>query len=124
MPPPLGADAPKNSMSYRHGEARDSRLDNPGPGAYNIEPKFANDANKFTLHQRTKAGLGDNCSPGPAAYSPNIDAVKKKAPASSMHIRPKTAGPEETPGYVDLGSTLQGPKWTIGNRENFDLVPI
>ena len=122
MPPPLGADAQKSSMSHRHSESRDSRYDNPGPGAYNIQPKFANDAQKSTLHGRTGVDrLND--SPGPAAYMPNIDATKKRAPASTMHIRPKVRGPEQTPGYVDLGSTLNRRGITIGRRETLDLIP-
>ena len=124
VPPALGADAPKPSLSYRHAGARDSRIDNPGPGAYNIEPKFANDAQKYTLHQRTGKTDDTTISPGPGASLPNIDAVRKRAPASSIHIRPKDNQPESTPGYVDLGSTLNGKGITIGLRENLDLVQV
>ena len=122
VPPPLGADAQKTSMSYRHGESRDSRYDNPGPGAYNIQSKFANDAQKSTLHGRTGTDRV-NDSPGPAAYTPNIDATKKRAPASTMHIRPSVKGPEQTPGYYDIGSTLNRRGITIGRRETLDLIP-
>ncbi|OHT06913.1 hypothetical protein TRFO_24952 [Tritrichomonas foetus] len=41
-----------------------------------------------------------------------------------MHIRPRMNGPESTPGYVDLGSTLTGKGITIGLRENLDLIPV
>ena len=50
--------------------------------------------------------------------------MKPKAPSASMHIRTKAIEPEETPGYVDLGSTLTGPKYTIGRRESGELVAI
>ncbi|KAH0803804.1 uncharacterized protein GO595_002634 [Histomonas meleagridis] len=76
------------------------------------------------MHSRTNTGEVDSCSPGPGAYMPNIDAVKKRAPSASMHIRPKDKGSEETPGYVALPSTLQGPYWTIKGRENLDLIPV
>jgi hypothetical protein len=124
MPPGLGQGSQKFSMLSRHDEGRDPRLDNPGPGAYSIQPKFANDANKFTLHGRTRAAEIDASSPGPAAYSPDYVALKGQGRASYMHIRPKDRGPEETPGYLNLPSTLRGPKWTIGNREPLDLIPV
>ena len=101
VPPPLGADAQKASMSSRHGDARDPRADNPGPGAYNIQPKFANDAQKSTLHGRTGSDKDGTDSPGPAAYNPNMDAVRAKAPAASMHIRPQDRNAEVTPGPGD-----------------------
>jgi hypothetical protein len=123
-PPALGEDAQKSAMSFRYGQDRSPYRDNPGPGAYNIEPKFANEANKYTLHQRTNQGDPDNCSPGPAAYTPDINAQKPRAPSASMHIRPEDKGPDETPGYFDLGSTLGGPYWTIKRREPLELVPV
>ena len=75
VPPPLGSDAAKVAMSYRHSEPRDSRLDNPGPGAYDIQPKFANDAPKATMHVRTSTRDTES-TPGPAAYSPDYLATK------------------------------------------------
>jgi hypothetical protein len=68
VPPRLGSDAQKSALASRHVPTPDSQRDNPGPGAYNIEPKFANKANKYTLHQRTAGGGPDTISPGPAAY--------------------------------------------------------
>jgi hypothetical protein len=54
-----------------------------------------------------------------------MDAVKPRAPSSTLHIRTEIKGPEQTPGYVDLGSTLnQGAHIKIGNRENLDLIPV
>ena len=123
VPPALGSDGKKVSMSFRYGNERDARADNPGPGAYEISPRFANDANKYTLKSRTGISTTD-ISPGPAAYSPDFTKVKKSAPRASMHIRPKDKGPEQTPGYVDLGSTLHGPSYTIGRRESIDVMPM
>ncbi|OHT07437.1 hypothetical protein TRFO_24326 [Tritrichomonas foetus] len=124
VPPPLGSDAKKSTMSYRHGEFRDSRIDNPGPGAYNVQPKFANEARKSTLHQRTRTNDANTISPGPGAYMPNMDATRRRAPSATMHVRTKLPGPEETPGYYYNGSSLRGPKFTIGRRETLDLVAI
>ncbi|KAK8881496.1 Outer dense fiber protein 3-like protein 2 [Tritrichomonas musculus] len=124
IPPPLGTDSKKVSMSYRHGQARDSRIDNPGPGAYDIQPKFANDAPKSTLHSRTRLNDVGTSSPGPGAYMPKDDAIRRRAPSASMHVRTRIPGPEQTPGYYYNGSTLQGPRFTIGRREELELVVI
>jgi hypothetical protein len=53
IPLALGSDTQKSSLSYRHAEGRDSRLNNPGLGADSIIAKFANEAYKYTLYQRT-----------------------------------------------------------------------
>ena len=124
VPPPLGADSKKVSMSHRHGQVRDSRADNPGPGAYDIQPRFANDAPKSTLHSRTKLNDSGSISPGPAAYLPKDDATRKRAPSASIHVRTRTRGPEATPIYYYNGSTLKGPRFTIGRREELDLIMI
>lgn len=124
LPPPLGTDSKKISISYRHGQDIDSRKDNPGPGAYNVQPTFANDAPKATLHSRTHLIEVGASSPGPAAYLPKDDITHKRAPSASIHIRTKVPGPEVTPGYYYNGSTLQGPKFTIGLREQLDLVAV
>jgi len=124
VPPSLGNDSKKVTMGIRHNEVKDSRSDNPGPGAYKIEPLFAKDACKFTLHGRTGDKSTESVSPGPGAYMPNFDAVKSRAPSSSMHIRPKEKTTETTPGYVNLGSTLTEKKVTIGSREKVAVIPI
>ena len=125
VPPPLGSDGKKIAMSYRHNQARDSRADNPGPGAYNIEPKFAREAQKSCMHVRTGDPMGINSiSPGPGAYSPDYMTQKKRAPSAAMHIRPKDPTPDTTPGYTNLGSTLTGPKFTIGKREELGIIAV
>jgi hypothetical protein len=125
IPPALGADAQRSVLASRHAQGRDSRLDNPGPGAYTITPKFANDANKYTLHGRTGQRTDETISPGPGAYLPNRDAVRPRAPSSTLHIRPELRGPEQTPGDVDLGSTLnRGRGITVGLREHLDLIQV
>ena len=120
IPPTIGDDAAKITFSGRTAEAADPRKDNPGPGAYDYKPQFGNDAQKSTFHQRTGTEVPD-ISPGPAAYSPE---KPKSGQAATMHIRPKDKTPEETPGYYKLPSTLTGPKYTIGNREDLDLEPV
>ena len=90
-----------------------------------IQPQFANDAPKSTMHERTGDPFGVNsASPGPAAYNPDYNATKPKAGASSMHIRPADKAPESSVGYYDIKSGPNGPFWTIGNREELDLCPI
>lgn len=124
IPPGIGSDARKSTMASRHTPLRSSMADTPGPGAYTIEAKFANDAPKATLHGRTGTNDASTASPGPGAYMPNMDAVKRRAPSASMHIRTKLHQPEDTPGYYNIGSTLQGPKFTIGRREGLDLIAV
>jgi hypothetical protein len=124
VPPDLGADAQKSALSSRYADARDPRADNPGPGAYSIAPKFANEGAKSTLHQRTSGGGPDHCSPGPAAYSPDYGAAQPRSPSASLHIRPKDPSRDQTPGYVDLGSTFSSRGWTIGLREPLDLIVV
>jgi hypothetical protein len=124
VPPPLGQGSQKSSLSYRHAGFRDSRADNPGPGAYSIPARFGNEANKFTLHSRTGTRDDATISPGPAAYSPDINATRRRAPSASMHVRTPIRDREQTPGYVDLGSTLRGRGCTIGRRETLDLIAI
>lgn len=124
VPPPIGSDSTKISMACGRDQVNDSRMDNPGPGAYNIQPTFANDAPKSTLHSRTKLIEVGASSPGPAAYLPKDDITHKRAPSVSIHVRTKVHGPEVTPGYYYNGSTLQGPRFTIGRREELELVAI
>jgi hypothetical protein len=51
-----------------------------------------------------------------------MDAVLPRAPAATMHIRPEVRGREETPGYVNLGSTLTKGGITIGRRETLGAI--
>jgi hypothetical protein len=86
IPPGLGSDAQKSTLASRHADVRDSRIDNPGPGSYSIPPKFANEATKYTLHQRTEGGGPDHCSPGPAAYSPDYHALNDHGRPMIVHL--------------------------------------
>ena len=125
IPPSFGSDARKSAMASRHAELRNSMADNPGPGAYNIPERFARDARKSSLHSRTMDAFPiGNQSPGPAQYSPDYMSQKPRAPSSSMHIRTKLPQPEQTSGYLNLGSTLTGPRFTIGRREELALISV
>ena len=125
IPPPLGSDAKKTSFTFRHSEARNPMADTPGPGAYNITAKFANDAPKSSMHGRTQDMFQfGSQSPGPGAYKPDYSATMPRAPSASMHIRPKDRISDASPGYRNLGSTLTGPKFTIGRREELGLIAI
>jgi len=89
VPPSLGSEGKKIAFGVKHIQNKGSQHDNPGPGAYDVPPMFSKQSLKSTLHGRTYINNNESISPGPASYMPNIDAVKPKAPASSMHIRPK-----------------------------------
>ena len=123
VPPSLGSDAPKISMTSRHAQVRGSQ-DTPGPGAYSIQSSIGSGKGPV-FHARAGDPMHVNTdSPGPGAYLPDMNAVLRKAPAASMHVRTKLNEPESTPGYVDLGSTLNGRGFTIGRKEGLDIVPI
>jgi hypothetical protein len=122
VPPGLGSDAQKTSMSFRTQSVTDPRASNPGPGSYEISPRFSNDAHKYTLKGRQGVEYS-NPSPGPAAYSPDFNKSKVSAPAPSIHIRPADRSPDQRPGYIALPSTLTGPKYTIGVRDPMDVIP-
>ena len=82
-------------------------------------------APKSTLHGRTDDQFKTGSqSPGPGAYMPDYNATMPRAPSASMHIRPKDRTNDTTPGYTDLGSTLTGPKFTIGRREELALIAV
>jgi hypothetical protein len=54
-----------------------------------------------------------------------MDAVKPRAPSPTLHQRTPLREAEQTPGYVDLGSTLnRGGGITIGLKETLDLIPV
>jgi hypothetical protein len=123
VPPSLGSDGQKNSLHVRVSGSRDPRADNPGPGAYDYSPRFATDSQKYTL--KSRVGIpAESVSPGPAAYSPDYRKTKTAAPSATLHIRPAARRLDETPGYVDLPSTLGGPKWVIGGRDTLDVMPL
>jgi hypothetical protein len=78
---------------------------------------------KYTLRSRNAPGE-QHLSPGPAAYTPDYMKTRVSIPASTMHIRPKDAVPDQTAGYVQLASTLGGPKWAIGGRDDLEVLPL
>ena len=125
IPPTIGHDAKKSSLSSRQAGARDTRIDYPGPDRYNVRTPFAKGARSASLHSRPNDMFAVRSSgPGPAAYYPDYSLTRPSSPSPTMHIRTKVAEPQETAGYLDIGSTLGGPKFTIGRRENLDLVEI
>ena len=125
IPPTIGHDAKKSSLSSRQAGARDTRIDYPGPDRYNVRTPFSKGARSASLHSRPNDMFAVRSSgPGPAAYYPDYSLTRPSSPSPTMHIRTKVAEPQETAGYLDIGSTLGGPKFTIGRRENLDLVEI
>jgi hypothetical protein len=93
-------------------------LDNPGPGASPITPKSANEANKYTLNQRTGNQSDERPSPSPGAYLPNMDAIMPRAPSAILHVRPSDRTSDVTPGPSDcqISQDLGGLKPTLHIR--------
>lgn len=125
LPPSFGSDAKKSTMGGgRYIEPRSASYDFPGPGAYSVPSSFGNESRKSSLHSRHAEPNSSAASPGPGAYYPSYNYTKPRAPSASMHIRTRMNQPESTPGYYDIGSTLQGPKFTIGRRETLGMIPV
>jgi hypothetical protein len=118
----LGQDAQQSTLHGRPPLVRDPRIENPGPGAYETTAPMGNEGVKYTLKSRVSPGDA-RMSPGPAEYTPDYTKTKVSVPWSTMHIRPDAPKPDSTPGYLDLPSTLAGPKWIIGRRDEIDLCP-
>ena len=120
VPRGIGTSGAKWTMGKRYSPSKS--LQTPGPGQYNTSPDFARQARASSLHGRDKSIDVEKDSPGPAAYSPDALATKRRSPATTIHIRPKLRDPEQTPGYCNLGSTFTGPKYTIGRRDTMGVL--
>ena len=120
IPPGIGASGKMWTMGKRYAPLKP--LDTPGPGEYKVGTDFARQARSSSLHGRDKTIDIQKDSPGPAAYTPNALATKRRSPATTIHLRTKLRDPDQTGGYCNLGSTLHGPRYTIGRRYTMDVI--
>jgi hypothetical protein len=117
VPPSLGQESQKSTISPRYVQDRNPYKDNPGPGQYSVSPRFAVDATKFTLKGRPAIKDREG-SPGPAAYSPEWLAGRVRAPVHSVHVRPHVPPLEimPGPGQYTISRDLEGLKATLHGR--------
>jgi hypothetical protein len=122
VPPGLVESVPKVQISPRLKDLVDPRVDNPGPGHYEVPPKFAKDARQFTMKGRTSLDPEDK-GPGPGAYSPDFTKTGVAVPVPKIHERLPEKRPEKRPDPGALPSTLGGPKFTIAGKGSTDVIP-
>ena len=120
IPPGIGTESPKWSMTSRRERKRDLSLEPPGPGQYS--PQTDDMSRKWTIATRAVPPDPKNTNPGPSQYDPNYTLIRRSTQMTAIREKFKERPPEPQPGYVDLGSTLTGPKWTIGVREEVDCT--
>lgn len=122
VPPSFGKETKASSL-YSRREPKKSQDQVPGPGQYPIQStvgagkKYSMKARQFPPDER-----GVSASPGPA-YLPNFQDQPK---GITIHNRiPDPKDKEPAPKYVALPSTIgnDGPKFTIGRREELELSP-
>ena len=117
VPPVLGSDAPKIGVGNRYNDVKKDVT--PGPGQYDMPQE---QTTSILIKGRTPIIEPGASSPGPAAYSPDYVKLENSLPPKTIGLKLPERPPEQTPGFVNLPSTLQGPAYTIGNRESCDVA--
>ncbi len=69
--------APKYGFGVANRNRREKTVDVPGPGTYVPIGKFGHEGRKFTLSGRPKSAGRSMAVPGPAAYTPQLEARSK-----------------------------------------------
>ncbi|OHT00345.1 hypothetical protein TRFO_08017 [Tritrichomonas foetus] len=123
MPPPFGSEAIKYSCTSRREKSRNMDYQ-PGPGAgkYNTRPNTGGPA--YTIKSK-KYPKNDGVVEGPGGgkYLPDYDKVLPSRPKTAILEKHEHKPDGPLPGYVDLGGTFAGPKWTIGRKEELEITP-
>ena len=106
-----------------HGVTRSERKEStPGPASYRATKEFGSDARKSTFHgPRTRALAVNDSNPSPADYSYDMNGVKPSSPRVSIGRRTARHHVEQTGEYVNLGSTLKGPRYSMRARPTLDV---
>lgn len=119
-PPSLAKTARGISIGHR---ARPPKInDNPGPGQYDV--KTARNLSPIKIGARRSVDMTSNRSPGPAAYCPDYSNTIHSPRKIMIGLRHDVEKKQELPGYVALGSTFSGPKFTIKGRDTSDAILI
>lgn len=123
VPPEFGKDLPAVKISGSRRE-RSVETTGPGPGAYQISKSFGSDAIKSTFHGPRTRGISTantETTPSPADYSYNLNGIRASSPKVTIGRRYGTEKYQQTGEYVQLQSTLRGPKYSMRPRATLDI---
>lgn len=121
VPPDFGKDGRKLAISPRY---KDKAGDvTPGPDQY--RPKTTRElgnARKSTFHGPKDRTFGQGTlSPGPAEYTPDFHPTKSRSPRFTIKGSKYDPQKDQTGGYVDLGTTLKGPRYSMRPRPSLGV---
>jgi hypothetical protein len=113
-------EGPKISLSSRHKDLKG--FSTPSPDAYSPDyRKVKKTAPVPAVHSRL-TDPSPPVVPGPGEYSPDYTRLGTAAPQPTMHIRHREPGPDYVAAYLQLPSTLGGPRFTIKSREKLRMT--
>jgi hypothetical protein len=122
VPPPFGTGTRKAAIrpTYKVREPEDS----PSPAHYRpVTQKEVGTAQKFTMHGPKEKFIVQNpLGPSGADYSADHIVIKEKAPIYTIKGAKYDPEKDRTGEYLELGSTLKGPKYTMKTRPNLGVV--
>lgn len=121
-PPAFGTGSRGATISPRYKDK--DREVTPGPGQYKpVTSKEIGSARKSTFHGPSSRSLAPPAeSPGPADYSSDINATKARAPRFTMKGARYDPKKDKSGEYVDLGSTLKGPRYSMRARPTLGVA--
>ena len=122
LPPKFGSNAPKWSFKGRNEIKSSNQTSIPGPGAYDNNSTIMLTSRSYSIKNKTNFKENLSEGPGPANYSPNYNIILKKSPEPSIKNKFSEHLDLNSMGYVNLGTTLNGPKFTIGSKEKIDVT--
>ena len=112
-PPAFGSSSIKCSISPRYNN-NDNKDVTPGPASYSTNTVFGSEARKSVFHAgRTANRSSDIMTPGPADYDTRI---RSRSPGITIKSGKYEKKRDPTGEYVNLGSTLKGPRYSLGTR--------
>ena len=106
----------KDTQPIRIGNKHSTKIVNdvPPPGAYHKEKPFGSDARATTIPKPGRKVRSSYATPGPGTYSPRTSASKPSSPRYTISGARYTPRRDRTGEYRNLGSTLGGPKYSMG----------
>ena len=122
VPPAFGKDSRRISISPRY-QKREVES-GPGPGQYKPKsPKDFGNTRRSTFHgPRSRSVDPHSDSPGPGEYLPDYNSVKQRSPRFTMKGAKYHLKPEQSGEYVNLGSTLKGPRFSMRGRPTLSVA--
>jgi Sperm-tail PG-rich repeat len=115
---------PQGGSESRPNIVSRDRLLSPGPGTYDLKPKFPVGDLSYTMGQKRPSNA-DNGVPSPSQYQPEVKITKEHNPEWSFPKGSKNGSPNARedqnpgPGQYEKGELIGGTdslKYTIGER--------